>query len=44
MVREVVGRERDGRRVAELKRELGATMDRHAAVFRDEDGLTRRSR
>ena len=39
MVREVVARERNGRRVAELKRELGATMDKHAAVFRNEGGL-----
>jgi succinate dehydrogenase / fumarate reductase flavoprotein subunit len=39
MIREVVAREREGRRVAELKRELGAVMDRHVAVFRDEEGL-----
>jgi succinate dehydrogenase / fumarate reductase, flavoprotein subunit len=36
---EIVGRERSGRRVSELKAELGATMDKYAAVFRDEDGL-----
>jgi succinate dehydrogenase/fumarate reductase flavoprotein subunit len=29
----------DGRRVSELKAELGATMDKYVAVFRDEDGL-----
>src|SRR5687767_13916799 len=28
-----------GRRVSEIKEELGATMDRHVAVFRDADGL-----
>jgi len=39
MVHEIVARERDGRRVSEIRRELGETMDRHAAVFRDEDGL-----
>jgi succinate dehydrogenase / fumarate reductase, flavoprotein subunit len=27
------------RRVSELKHELGATMDKHVAVFRDEAGL-----
>jgi succinate dehydrogenase / fumarate reductase flavoprotein subunit len=39
MVRELVERERSGRRISEVKRELGATMDKHVAVFRDEDGL-----
>ncbi len=39
MIRDVVARERNGRRVAELKRELGATMDKHVAVFRNEEGL-----
>src|SRR4051812_21008356 len=38
-LREIVGRERTGRRVSEIKTELGETMDRYAAVFRDEDGL-----
>jgi succinate dehydrogenase / fumarate reductase flavoprotein subunit len=28
-----------GRRMSELKNELGETMDRHVAVFRDKDGL-----
>jgi len=36
---EVVHRERSGRRVSEIKSELGRTMDKYAAVFRDEDGL-----
>src|ERR687894_536036 len=38
-VDEIVRRERTGRRVSELRAELGYVMDRHAAVFRDEDGL-----
>jgi succinate dehydrogenase / fumarate reductase, flavoprotein subunit len=29
-----------GRRVSEIRRELGETMDRHVAVFRDEQGIT----
>jgi succinate dehydrogenase / fumarate reductase flavoprotein subunit len=28
-----------GRRVSEVKRELGETMDRYVAVFRDEEGI-----
>jgi len=39
MIREVVGRDRSGRRVSEIKRDLGATMDKYVAVFRDEQGL-----
>jgi len=35
----VVGRDGNGRRVSEIKAELGQTMDRYVAVFRDEDGL-----
>ena len=36
----IVGRERgSGRRVSEIKAELGAVMDRHVAVFRDEEGI-----
>ncbi len=35
----IVGRSRDGRRVSEIKTELGETMNSHAAVFRDEAGL-----
>jgi succinate dehydrogenase / fumarate reductase flavoprotein subunit len=38
-VGEIVNREGSGRRVSEIKAELGETMDRHVAVFRDEDGL-----
>jgi succinate dehydrogenase / fumarate reductase flavoprotein subunit len=36
---EVVHRGRTGRRVSEIKAELGAAMDKYAAVFRDDDGL-----
>jgi succinate dehydrogenase / fumarate reductase flavoprotein subunit len=36
----IVGRPREGRRVSEIKDELGETMNRHVAVFRDEAGLT----
>ena len=35
----IVGRERSGRRVSELKDELGRTMNEHVAVFRDAAGL-----
>ncbi|HEX8855442.1 MAG TPA: FAD-binding protein [Thermoleophilaceae bacterium] len=38
-IQEIVGRERTGRRTSEIKAEMGATMDKYAAVFRDEDGL-----
>ncbi len=35
----IVGRSGTGRRVSELKAELGQTMDKYVAVFRDEAGL-----
>jgi succinate dehydrogenase / fumarate reductase flavoprotein subunit len=35
----VLSREGSGRRVSEIKAELGSTMDKYCAVFRDEDGL-----
>jgi succinate dehydrogenase / fumarate reductase, flavoprotein subunit len=38
-VAEIVNRDGGGRRVSEIKAELGATMDKYVAVFRDEDGL-----
>ncbi|HEY0632567.1 MAG TPA: FAD-binding protein, partial [Thermoleophilaceae bacterium] len=38
-LQEIVRRERTGRRVSEIKAELGAAMDKYAAVFRDEEGL-----
>jgi succinate dehydrogenase / fumarate reductase flavoprotein subunit len=36
---EIVTRAGSGRRVSEIKAELGKTMDKYVAVFRDEDGL-----
>jgi succinate dehydrogenase / fumarate reductase flavoprotein subunit len=36
---EIVGRESTGRRVSEIKEELGTEMNRNVAVFRDEAGL-----
>jgi succinate dehydrogenase / fumarate reductase flavoprotein subunit len=35
----IIGRPQEGRRVSEIKTELGEMMNRHAAVFRDEQGL-----
>jgi succinate dehydrogenase / fumarate reductase flavoprotein subunit len=35
----IIARPREGRRVAEIKHELGELMNRHVAVFRDEQGL-----
>src|SRR5579872_4085886 len=35
----IIARPHDGRRVSEIKNELGELMNRHAAVFRDEQGL-----
>jgi succinate dehydrogenase / fumarate reductase, flavoprotein subunit len=38
-IAELVRREGDGRRVSEVRQELGRTMDKYVAVFRDEEGL-----
>ena len=38
-IQAIVNRDGTGRRVSELKAELGSTMDKYVAVFRDEDGL-----
>jgi succinate dehydrogenase / fumarate reductase flavoprotein subunit len=38
-IQDIVGRERAGRRVSEIKAELGAVMDSKVAVFRDEEGI-----
>jgi succinate dehydrogenase / fumarate reductase, flavoprotein subunit len=38
-VAELVSRERGSRRMSELRRELGETMDQHVAVFRNEEGI-----
>src|SRR3954451_19495790 len=35
----IISRPRDGRRISEIKNELGEAMNKHAAVFRDEEGL-----
>jgi succinate dehydrogenase / fumarate reductase flavoprotein subunit len=35
----IIARPREGRRVSEIKNELGETMNKHVAVFRDEQGL-----
>jgi succinate dehydrogenase / fumarate reductase flavoprotein subunit len=42
MVSGIIGRQKgSGRRVSEIRRELGETMDKHVAVFREEAGLKR---
>ena len=39
-IEQIIGREKgSGRRVSEIKLELGTTMDKHVAVFRDEEGI-----
>jgi succinate dehydrogenase / fumarate reductase flavoprotein subunit len=38
-IEKIVNRDGTGRRVSELRAELGSTMDKYVAVFRDEDGL-----
>ncbi len=38
-IESILARPHDGRRVSEIKSELGELMNRHAAVFRDEQGL-----
>jgi succinate dehydrogenase / fumarate reductase flavoprotein subunit len=38
-IRAIIDREPGGRRIAAIKEELGATMDKHVAVFRDAEGL-----
>jgi succinate dehydrogenase / fumarate reductase flavoprotein subunit len=38
-VAELIGRESGDRRISEIRRELGETMDRYVAVFRDEAGI-----
>jgi succinate dehydrogenase / fumarate reductase flavoprotein subunit len=35
----IIARDRTGRRISEIKDELGTTMNRHCAVYRDEAGL-----
>ncbi|HKP89199.1 MAG TPA: FAD-binding protein [Thermoleophilaceae bacterium] len=38
-IEDIVRRDGNGRRVSEIREELGRTMDEYVAVFRDEDGL-----
>ncbi len=38
-IEQILAREHTGRRVSEVKHELGEVMNRHVAVFRDEQGL-----
>ena len=39
-IAEIIHRPPGGRRVAAIKDELGETMNKHVAVFRDADGLS----
>jgi succinate dehydrogenase / fumarate reductase flavoprotein subunit len=39
MIEQIIARPREGRRISEIKEELGTTMNQHVAVFRDEAGL-----
>ena len=39
MIEQIIARPRAGRRISEIKEELGVTMNQHVAVFRDEQGL-----
>lgn len=38
-IREIIGRDKSGRRISEIKDELGTTMNQHVAVYREEEGL-----
>jgi len=40
-ISDILDRPRDGRRISQIKDELGATMNEYVAVYRDEDGLTK---
>jgi succinate dehydrogenase / fumarate reductase flavoprotein subunit len=40
MIDQILGRSKDGRRISEIKDELGTMMNEKCAVFRDHDGLT----
>ncbi|MBW3653177.1 MAG: FAD-binding protein [Actinobacteria bacterium] len=39
MIGEILDRPHEGRRISEIKRELGETMNEYVAVYRDEEGL-----
>ncbi len=38
-IKEIIGRDKSGRRVSEIKDELGTTMNQYVAVYREEEGL-----
>jgi succinate dehydrogenase flavoprotein subunit len=38
-IAEILNRDKSGRRIGEIKHELGAVMNEHVAVFRDAEGL-----
>jgi len=40
-IKAIIDRPTRGRRIAAIKQELGETMDRHVAVFRDAEGLAK---
>jgi succinate dehydrogenase / fumarate reductase flavoprotein subunit len=40
LIDDILARGRDGRRISEIKDELGTMMNEKCAVFRDEEGLT----
>ena len=40
MIDQILGRSKDGRRISEIKDELGTMMNEKCAVFRDQEGLT----
>lgn len=39
-IKSIIDRPRTGRRVSEIKEELGTSMNRYCAVFRDQEGMT----
>ena len=39
-IKSIIDRPKTGRRISEIKDELGTIMNRHVAVFRDEEGMT----
>jgi succinate dehydrogenase / fumarate reductase flavoprotein subunit len=39
MIDSIIAREKTGRRISEIKDELGTEMNKHVAVFREEEGL-----
>ena len=39
LIKSIIDRPKTGRRISEIKDELGTVMNRHVAVFRDQDGM-----